>query len=122
MRRLLRSLLAAGLALAFTGGVPVTMAVSAATVSPHPCEKASHPCNEGSFIRCCCAEDTHGLPVSEPPTERTSLSKTQVNDAILGAAADSSEPAVLARDLHASATHRPGPPISLSILHASLLL
>jgi hypothetical protein len=122
MRRLLRSLLAASVAFAFTGGVPVAMAMSVATHSQHPCEKPSQSCGELSLTRCCCAEDAHGIPASVPPTERTSVSKTQAHDGPYLPAPSVNVAPALACALRARPTHRAGPPISLSLLHTSLLL
>jgi len=118
MGRLLRCIVATTLTLALTGGLSGALAMTAA--GNVPCPTAAHRCQEATFTCACCAEDGAPAPAA-PSSERSSISKAPVSASIFAL----TNPAMTIappRALRAPVTHRTGPPLSLSILHASLLL
>lgn len=121
MRRVLRSVAASALAFALTSGSSVAVAgLMTAPPGSHDCQDPTHPCTKTSISSCRCVE---GMPAPLPASaNRTSELKSQACGAALVVLPSVTVSTV---KLHAPfpwCTHRAGPPQSLTVLHASLLI
>ena len=121
MRRVLRSLIAAALALTVTGGSSIAFAGLGAEPAGRDCKDTTHPCTQPSISSCCCMDG--GAPSSLPASsDRTSELKPQPSAAAFAVLPSVTFGAALMPASFVRCTHRAGPPQSLTVLHGSLLI
>ena len=121
MGRVLRSLAVSTLAFALTSGSSIAVAgLMTEFPGSHDCQDTTHPCTKPAISSCCCLQ---GVPASLPASgDRTSELKSQACGAALAVLPSFTVSAAKLPTRVPLSTHRAGPPQSLPVLNASLLI